>query len=32
MAKGFIHTVHKNEQWINELEDGSEFGGNHSTN
>lgn len=31
MAKGFIHTVYKNEQWINELEEGSEFGGAHAT-
>jgi Uncharacterized protein conserved in bacteria (DUF2188) len=31
MAKGFIHTVYKNNQWINELEEGSEFGGTHET-
>jgi hypothetical protein len=31
MAKGFIHTVYKNEQWINEVEEGSEFGGAHAT-
>ena len=31
MAKGFIHTVYKNKQWINELEEGNEFGGTHST-
>ncbi len=31
MAKGFIHTVYKNDQWVNELEEGSEFGGTHAT-
>lgn len=31
MAKGFLHTVWKREQWINELEGGSEFGGAHAT-
>ncbi len=31
MAKGFIHTVYKNEQWVNELEEGSVFGGGHDT-
>jgi Uncharacterized protein conserved in bacteria (DUF2188) len=31
MAKGFIHTVYKGEQWINEVEEGSEFGGAHPT-
>jgi Uncharacterized protein conserved in bacteria (DUF2188) len=31
MADGFIHTVYKNEQWVNEIEDGSEFGGSHRT-
>jgi Uncharacterized protein conserved in bacteria (DUF2188) len=31
MARGFIHTVYKNEQWINEVEEGSTFGGPHST-
>jgi hypothetical protein len=31
MAKGFIHTVYKNDQWINEVEDGEEIGGVHAT-
>ncbi|HEV2592210.1 MAG TPA: DUF2188 domain-containing protein [Gaiellaceae bacterium] len=31
MAKGFIHTVWKNEQWINEVEEGGDFGGAHAT-
>jgi Uncharacterized protein conserved in bacteria (DUF2188) len=31
MARGFIHTVYKNDQWINEVEEGSAFGGPHST-
>jgi hypothetical protein len=31
MAKGFIHTVYKNEQWINEVEEGPEIGGVHAT-
>lgn len=31
MAKGFIHTVFKREQWINEVEEGEEFGGAHPT-
>jgi hypothetical protein len=31
MADGFVHTVWKNENWVNEIEGGSEFGGNHST-
>ena len=31
MAKGFIHTVYKNDQWTNELEEGNAFGGNHDT-
>lgn len=31
MAKGFIHTVYKSEQWINEVEEGSAFGGSHAT-
>ena len=31
MAKGFIHTVYKGGQWINEVEDGSEIGGVHAT-
>jgi len=31
MAKGFVHTVYKNDQWLNELEEGAEFGGTHAT-
>jgi Uncharacterized protein conserved in bacteria (DUF2188) len=31
MATGFIHTVYKGGQWINEVEDGSEIGGVHAT-
>jgi hypothetical protein len=31
MATGLIHTVYKNEEWINEVEEGSAFGGPHST-
>jgi hypothetical protein len=25
MARGWIHTVHKNGQWVNEVEDGGEI-------
>lgn len=31
MADGFVHTVYKNENWVNEIEAGSEFGGSHAT-
>lgn len=31
MADGFVHTVYKNGHWVNETEDGSVFGGTHST-
>ena len=31
MADGFVHTVYKNGQWVNELEGGSEFGAAHAT-
>jgi hypothetical protein len=31
MGKGFIHTVYKGEQWINEIEDGEELGGIYAT-
>jgi hypothetical protein len=31
MADGFVHTVFKNGQWVNETEGGSQFGGAHST-
>ncbi len=30
MAKGFIHTVYKDGQWVNEVEDGDTFGA-HAT-
>ena len=30
MAKGFIHTVYKDQQWINEVEEGPEIGGVHA--
>ena len=26
MADGFAHTVYKNDQWVNEIHGGSEFG------
>jgi hypothetical protein len=31
MAKGFIHTVYKNDEWINEFEEGAELGLAHRT-
>jgi uncharacterized protein DUF2188 len=31
VAKGFVHTVYKNGEWINELEEGDAFGGAHAT-
>jgi hypothetical protein len=31
MAKGFVHTVYKNNEWINELEEGDQFGAAHAT-
>lgn len=31
MADGFVHTVYKNDEWTNEIEGGSRFGGTHST-
>jgi hypothetical protein len=31
LAKGFIHTVHKDGHWINEVEEGEAIGGFHST-
>lgn len=31
MAKGFIHTVFKGGQWVNEVEEGVSFGGHHKT-
>ena len=26
MADGFVHTVYKNDQWVNEIEGGGDFG------
>jgi hypothetical protein len=31
VAKGFVHTVYKNETWINELEDGNQLPGMYDT-
>lgn len=31
MADRFVHTVYKDDQWINEIEEGSAFGGPHAT-
>jgi hypothetical protein len=31
VARGFIHTVFKDNQWINEVEEGNAFGGAHAT-
>ena len=31
MADGFVHTVYKNNRWINEIEGGGGFGGPEST-
>jgi hypothetical protein len=31
MARGFIHTVYKDGQWINEVEESGAFGGAHAT-
>ena len=31
MADGFIHTVHKNGEWLNEIEDGNELPGSFPT-
>jgi Uncharacterized protein conserved in bacteria (DUF2188) len=30
MADGFVRTVYKNDQWVNEIEGGSSFGGTHA--
>jgi len=30
MADGFIHTVFKNGQWVNEIEGGEAFGGSYA--
>ena len=31
MAQGFVHTVYKNETWINELEEGNQLPGTYDT-
>ena len=31
MADGFVHTVYKNDQWVNEFEGGTQVGGVHAT-
>lgn len=31
MADGFVHTLWKEDRWVNEIEGGSAFGGLHST-
>ena len=31
MADGFVHTVFKGRQWVNEIEGGDVFGGPHPT-
>ena len=31
MAEGFIHTVYKNDEWVNEFEQGAELGLPHAT-
>ena len=31
MANGSVHTVYKNDHWVNEIEGGAGFGGSHST-
>jgi hypothetical protein len=31
MAEGFVHTVYKNEEWVNEIELGDVVGGPHDT-
>ena len=31
MADGFVHAVYKNDQWINDIEGGEQFGGVHPT-
>jgi hypothetical protein len=30
MPRGFIHTVYKENKWINEVEEGNEIGGAHA--
>jgi hypothetical protein len=31
MADGFVHTVFKGQQWVNEIEGGDVFGATHSS-
>lgn len=31
MAKGFVHTVYKNDTWLNELEEGEALSGTYAT-
>jgi hypothetical protein len=31
MTGGFVHTVFKRGEWVNEIEGGADFGGGHST-
>jgi hypothetical protein len=31
MADGFVHTVFKSDQWVNEIEGGDPLGGTHAT-
>jgi hypothetical protein len=31
MADGYVHTVYKNESWLNEIEGGSELPGTYTT-
>jgi hypothetical protein len=31
MAEGFVHTVHKGGQWVNEIENRAQVGGAHSS-
>ena len=31
MAKGFVHTVYKNDNWLNELEEGPALSGSYAT-
>ncbi|HZT06901.1 MAG TPA: DUF2188 domain-containing protein [Chloroflexota bacterium] len=31
MANGFVHTVFKDEEWINEIEGGKKFGAGYAT-
>lgn len=31
MADGFVHTVYKNDQWVNEIESGPQIGAAHAS-